>query len=384
MEWLVWLLSASGAAVWGTVLLHPARPWGVRERLEAPNDPESAELGDVTAVIPARDEAACIGRTLRALERQGTGLRILVVDDGSRDGTARAARQAASGNVEVVPAGPLPAGWQGKLWALEQGVRRAGTPYLLFLDADIELAPGLLPALRTKLRVEHRCLVSLMATLRMENGWERLLLPAFVFFFKLLYPFALVNRRRSRMAGAAGGCMLLDAEALGKSGGLEAIRNVVIDDCTLARHVQEGGGTLWLGLSRSVRSRRSYRRLADIRDMVARTAFSQLRYSAALLVVASLVLVAVCWGPLLGLAAGSGPGGRLLGVLGLLAMVGTYFPTLRFYGFRGLRALTLPLAGTLFLTTTWASAWRYWRGIRTRWKGRTYGREAVGKSESGE
>ncbi|MFP4615768.1 MAG: glycosyltransferase [Thiohalorhabdus sp.] len=374
MESALFWLAAGGAAIWIGVLVLPGRPWSTRERLDPAPGTGAADLRDVTAVIPARDEAACIGRTVRALARQGRGLRILVVDDGSTDGTAAEARAAGGEGVTVLHGEPLPAGWQGKVWALEQGLRRVATPYVLFLDGDIELAPGTLAALRDKLRAEGRSLVSLMAALRMETAWERLLLPAFVFFFKLLYPFARINRPDRRASGAAGGCVLLEAQALERAGGPAAIRDAVIDDCALARRIKRAGGSVWLGLTRSARSLRAYRSLGEIHGMVARTAFTQLRYSAALLAAATALMVLAFWGPLLGLAAG-GLSGRLAGGLGLAAMAAAYAPTLRFYGLSALRGLALPLAGTLFLAMTWSSAWRYWRGVRTRWKGRTYARE---------
>ncbi len=373
MESVIIAVGLAGAGLWVAVLALPGRPWGTRERLEAPDRPEGARLGDVTAVIPARDEAETIAGAVRSLRAQGQGLRILVVDDGSTDGTGELAREAGAGDVEVVRVESLPEDWQGKLWALEQGTKRVRTRYLLLMDADIELAPGLVPALRDKLREGGYGLVSLMAELRMAAFWERLLLPAFVFFFKLLYPFGRVARPDSRFAAAAGGCIFMNTQALRAIGGFGVLQGAIIDDCTLATRVKERGYGLWLGLTRSARSRRSYPGLSGIWAMVTRTAFSQLHYSAALLVAASVLMVAAFWGPLVALLASTG-WQRAVGAAGLVAMALAYAPTLRFYGFRSLRALALPVAGTLFLAMTWASAWRYARGVRSRWKGRTYGR----------
>lgn len=373
METLITAVGLAGAGLWLAVLVLPGRPWGTREHLEAPDRPGGARLGDVTAVIPARDEAETIAGAVRSLRAQGEGLRIVVIDDGSTDGTGELARQAGGEDVEVVRVESLPEGWQGKLWALEQGTKRVRTRYLLLMDADIELAPGLLPALREKLREGGYGLVSLMAELRMVAFWERLLLPAFVFFFKLLYPFDRVARPDSRMAAAAGGCILMKTQALRAIGGFGALQGAIIDDCTLAKRIKERGYGLWLGLTRSARSRRTYPGLSGIWAMVTRTAFSQLHYSAALLVAGSVLMAVAFWGPLLDLPAGTG-GQRAAGAVGLAAMALAYAPTLRFYGFRSWRALALPLAGTLFLAMTWASAWRYVRGVRSRWKGRTYGR----------
>lgn len=374
MDLLIGGVALAGAGLWLALLVRPGGGWRTRERMEAGNPSANPDLSDVTAVVPARNEEGSIGRAVQSLTAQGDGLRIIVVDDGSEDKTAVAARRAGGEAVEVIRGEPLPPGWQGKLWALEQGRRRADTPYLLLMDADIELAPGLLGPLREKLRAGGLGLVSLMAELRMTGFWERLLLPAFVFFFKLLYPFSRANRAGSRVAAAAGGCVLLDQRVLERLGGFGAVKGAIIDDCSLAGRVKASGRPIWLGLTRSVRSNRAYDGLSGIWEMVARTAFTQLRYSCARLLLATALMVLALWVPLLALLAGPAWQARLAGGLGLGAMAAAYAPTLRFYGLPVVRTLTLPLAGSLFLAMTWASAWRYFRGVRSRWKGRTYSR----------
>jgi hopene-associated glycosyltransferase HpnB len=240
----------------------------------------------------------------------------------------------------------------------------------LLLDADIELAPATVPALRHCAAERGAALVSVLAELHCTTFWERLLSPPFVFFFKLLYPFALANDRRRRTAAAAGGCMLVRTDELRALGGFAAIRGALIDDCTLAAALKRAGGTIWLGMSHSVRSLRAYG-LADFWRMVSRSAFTQLGYSAALLLATTVLMIAALLAPPLAIAAGPGAG-VALGALAWLAMSAAYWPTVRFYGLAAPWALTLPAAGALFLLMTWSSALRYWRGTRATWKNRRY------------
>ncbi|MDP6951365.1 MAG: glycosyltransferase, partial [Alphaproteobacteria bacterium] len=209
---------ALGGAMWLALLLLPWRPWSTRERLHASTAP--APLGDVIVLIPARDEAETLPRTLAALPEQGEGLDVIVIDDQSTDDTAALAR---AGDAQVIDGTPRPEGWSGKLWALEQGRRQATRPLVLLLDADIALAPGVVAALLAKRIETGAALVSVMATLSTASPWERLLVPAFVYFFKLLYPFALSNAPRAPVAAAAGGCILIEREALEAIGGFAAL-----------------------------------------------------------------------------------------------------------------------------------------------------------------
>ncbi len=360
-----------GTILWLGVLLAPWQPWRNRERLEAGAAPPE-DLGDVAVLIPARNEAPTIGPTLSALAAQGQNLKIVVVDDQSSDATAEIARARGVAGLCLIAGRALPAGWSGKLWALEQGRPALDRPLTLLLDADIELAPGLLTALRRKLRGEGLQLVSLMAALRMQAFWERLLLPAFVFFFRLLYPFRLANDPAwPRIAAAAGGCVLLETRWLAEIGGFSALRAELIDDCALAHRLKSHGARTWIGLTHDARSLRSYAGLGSIWGMVARTAFTQLRYSLTWLLLCTAVFVAAFWLPPMLLVAAHGPG-RVLAALALAAMVMSYVPTLRFYGRSPAWALVLPLTATLYLAMTWDSARRYWGGERSRWKGRVY------------
>lgn len=365
------VLACAALAAWVAVLLLPWQPHRVRERLEAKG--EARPLDGVTVLIPARNEAAVIERTLAALAAQGPGLDVIVVDDESDDGTGAILSKLAAAlpfTLRVVAGRPRPAGWSGKLWALHQGLEHVSRSRVLLLDADIELAPGTIAALVERSRETGADLVSIMATLRCETFAERLLSPPFVFFFKLIYPFALAALPRSRVAAAAGGCILARTDALRGVGAFEALRDALIDDCTLAARLKANGQRIWIGMSRSVRSLRAY----DLRDfwrMVSRTAFTQLRYSVSLLAATTAAMLLVFVVPIVALFSGSAPAAAA-GVAALAAMAGAYFPTARFYGLPAAWTLTLPAAAVLFLGMTWDSALGYWRGVRAHWKNRAY------------
>ena len=356
--------------MWWGLLLSPWRPWSTRERLE-PSAGTSADLSGVTVLIPARNEAEVIGITLAALQEQGKGLRIIVVDDQSDDGTGDIIRSYP--NATAVGGQPLPTGWAGKLWALEQGLMHVQTPLTLLLDADIALKPGMLAALLEHKRAGALDFVSIMADLRRTSFWDRLLLPAFVYYFKLLYPFHISNSRSKLVAAAAGGCVLVDTEVLRKVGAFGSLRGAMIDDCALARQVKRAGHRTWVGMSRGVISLRPYGTLGSIHHMVARSAFTQLGYSTLLLFALTALFAWAYWLPLVALLL---PGSGWLAASALLAMGIGYWPTLRYYGLSPVWVFGLPLTATLYLAMTWSSAIRYWRGVRLRWKGRTYTNDA--------
>jgi len=367
-------LAAAGFFVWLAILLLPWRPWGTGEHLDSSEDSSDADLSDITVLIPARNEAETIRTTLSNLKRQGHDLRVVLVDDGSTDGTVILAQDSGMENLRIVPGEPLPAGWSGKLWALEQGFRRVDTPLVLMIDADIALAPGIVQELSRKLKKENLHLVSLMAQMRMVSFWERLLMPAFVYFFKMLYPFRLSNSSFRGVAAAAGGCILLETRLIKEIGGFKAICHELIDDCALAKRVKLLGCRTWIGLTHSVQSLRSYENLAGIWNMVARTAFFQLRYSTLLLAGTTAALLIAFWLPVAGLFF-LPAGAKVLSACALAALCLSYFPTLKFYGQSRGRALALPLVATLYLAMTWASAVRFWVGAGNLWKERAYGRQ---------
>jgi hopene-associated glycosyltransferase HpnB len=320
----------------------------------------------LTVIIPARDEARYIGRAVESL----AGMDVIVVDDNSSDGTAEIARQHGA---TVVNGQPLPPGWTGKLWAVSQGVEVAAAAhpdYLLLTDADIVHGPGVVSALVAKAEQEGFDLVSLMVLLRTESFAEKALIPAFVFFFLLLYPPSWIENPRRRTAGAAGGCMVIRREALERIGGIEAIRGELIDDCALARAVKRSGGRVWLGLTRDSRSIREYGGFGEIWRMISRTAFTQLKYSAWLLcaTIAGLA-VAFLAPPLLMLT--FRPLAVIIGAFGWLCLSIAYVPMLRLYRRSYLWAPALPLIALFYAGATIDSAIRYWIGRGGEWKGRT-------------
>lgn len=343
----------------------------------------------VWAIIPARDEAAVLPVTLPSVLAQDYAagpLHVLLVDDGSTDGTGDVARRLANESshperLTVLPGAPLADGWTGKLWALEQGLREAegrglaDSDWLLLTDADIVHLPDGVRRLVERAERDDRDLVSLMVALRCESPWERLLIPAFVFFFGLIYPFPWVNDDRRRTAGAAGGCILVRAGALRRAGGLAAVRGELIDDCALARVVKQAGGRLWLGHGTDTRSVRAYDTLGEIWRMVARTADTQLRHSLALLAGTTLALGVFLVAPPVLAVAGAVTGKWLLAAVGAAAWLAwalAYGPTVRRYRRPWAWALTLPFAGLLYGLMTLDSARQHRLGRGGAWKGRTY------------
>ena len=367
MEFLV----VAASLGWVALLLVPWRPWDTSERLEPVGEPHETDFRDTTLLIPARNEAVVIERSLASIRSQGKGFLTILVDDQSSDGTAAIAQSTLTSGLKILTGIPLPPDWTGKLWALEQGWRNVESEFVLLLDADIELKSGMLAALRAKLVHEELDLVSIMAQLRMETFWERMLVPAFVYFFKLLYPFRLGNDPRTRVGVAAGGCIFLRCAALRKIGGFEPLRMAIIDDCSLAKRVKDSGGRVWTGLSHSVRSHRPYVQLSDFWKMVARTAFTQLRYSTWLLLATTFLMFFTFWIPLIGLFVLPAPL-KAIAAIGLIAMMISYLPTLRYYGRSVFWAPALPIIGGLYLLMTSSSALRCWRGKRSEWKGRVY------------
>lgn len=366
----MWMVPA--VVIWAAVLLLPWRPWSTRERLDSNHRQGPGDLHDVTVLIPARNEAKYLGDTLRALGDQGVGLQVMVVDDESVDATSEVAASSYAQGLTIIAGSEPPEGWSGKLWALEQGRNCVTTPYVLLLDADVVLAPGMIAALLGKMRENGLDLVSVMVELRWKSVAERFLLPAFVYFFRFLYPFELANNYRfRRIAAAAGGCMLVRNDALHRIGGFKAIRGHLIDDCELARRLKGAGSHLWVGLTHSACSRRAYGGLREIRDLIARCAFIQLHYSLAGLLGLTFVFVLAFWAPLIGVLSGRADAGAL-GLAVWFLMMLSYGPTLRYYELSLWWSATLPLIATFYLLSSWYSAVQHWRGQGSKWKGRTY------------
>lgn len=362
--------SIASLVLWLIIFLLPWKPWNTREQWvpEMPGD-EVEDLGNVTVLIPARNEEMVIGETVAAVLGQGAGIRIIVIDDNSRDQTARIARESGRGQVSVIRGIERPDGWNGKLWALQQGLELVKTPIVMLIDADIKLSPGVIAGLRKRLNRSTYNFLSLMAEPSLNGFWERLLMPAFVFYFKLLYPFRLSNEGRGWAAAAAGGCIMTRADIIREIGGFASIKEALIDDCALAGKVQYAGYSTWVGLTRSVKSIRPYEGLAGIWNMVARTAYPQLYESKLLLLGCTAIMLLAYTIPVAGLFSSS-----VISILTssgtLLVMVGIYIPTLKYYELSAWWSLALPLTGVLFLLMTWTSAARNWRGEQVRWRGR--------------
>jgi len=370
----VLVLSIIVLLVWLYLLLFHGRFWQLRRFLA------SAERSNgqprIAAIIPARNEADVIGRAISSLINQDVAA-LFLVDDNSADGTANAALAAArmsafSDKLTVLRGTELPAGWTGKVWAMHQGCERARTlnpDYILLTDADIEHSPGNLAQLIAQAERGSYDLVSVMVKLRCDTLAEKFLIPAFVYFFFLLYPPEWVSNPARRVAGAAGGCMLLRPRAFEAAGGFEAIRGEIIDDCALAAHVKACGGRIWLGISREARSLRGYRTLTNIRQMIARTAFNQLHHS--------LLLLAACFAAMLltfvvplALVWSTNRTTGWIAVAACILMFTTYVPVLRLYRVRTLSAVTLPFAALFYMYATLCSAMSYWQGKGGDWKGR--------------
>ncbi len=364
-------LASIGALVWLAIILLPWRPWDTREVLDSTSSLLDADLSDITVLIPARNEAHVIGTTLSSLKTQGHGLAIVLVDDRSTDGTVALAQASGMENLRIVSGESLPDHWSGKLWALEQGFRHVKTPLTLLLDADIKLGPGIVGVLRGRLKENSLHLISLMAQMRMTSFWERLLMPAFVYFFKMLYPFRLSNSGFSGVAAAAGGCILLETRVIKEMGGFGLIRHELIDDCALAKRVKSLGRRTWIGLTHSIDSLRSYEKLAGIWDMVARTGFCQLRYSATLLLGTTVIMLLAFWLPVAGFFFPTVIA-KIVSAATFGTLVLSYLPTVTFYRLPKRWALALPLIATLYLAMTWSSAVRFWFGEGSAWKGRFY------------
>ena len=369
---MIEIVALFALAVWIYLLAARGGFWLGRERDDRA-EPAAAAWPAVVAVIPARDEAATIGRTVQSLLAQDyPGLGIVLVDDGSSDGTAAAAEQAAAGRgLTVLKGEPLPAGWTGKVWAQKQGVATAlvkAPRYLLLTDADIVYAPGALKRLVARAEHGRYALTSLMVKLRCESLAERAFIPAFVFFFQMLYPFAWVGRSDHATAAAAGGCMLARADILEESGGLDRIREALIDDCALARQLK-AEGPIWLGLTDNVQSIRAYDRLDAIRGMVVRSAYAQLDYSplqlAGTVIGMALTFLAA---PLLAIFAHGTA--AWAGAAAWLMMAVALQPTLRLYRLNPLWGLALPVMALAYTIWTVESALQYWRGRGGQWKGR--------------
>jgi hopene-associated glycosyltransferase HpnB len=372
------LIAAIPLAIWLYLTFLRGDFWRLEEDNLEPKPPE--KWPHVVVIVPARNEAATIARAVTSLlgQEYPGKFEIIVVDDHSDDETAALARKAAeetgkTPRITVHSASELPPGWTGKLWALNEGISAASgkvPDFFWFTDADIVHASDTLRRLVSRAETESLDLASLMVLLQAKTFPEKLLIPPFLYFFLMLYPPRWIADPQKRTAGAAGGCILLRRAALERIGGLACIRNEVIDDCALARAVKNAGGKLWMGVTRTSISLREYKTFAEIRDLIARTAFTQLRYSSWLLVGTLLALFVTYWLPWILFFVDEDPA-WLLGSTGASLMTVTFLFTVKFYNRSAIWALTLPFAAAFYGYATLLSALRYWLGRGAQWKGRS-------------
>jgi len=370
-------LAAIPLAIWLYLLLARGSFWRLSEDKIEPRQLE--DWPHVVAVVPARNEATTISQAISSITKQDYPgeFSIIVVDDHSEDGTAALAQQAAnesgaSQRLKIHSAAPLAPGWTGKLWALNEGISATsekGVEFFWFTDADIEHAPDTLRRLVFRAEKNSLDLTSLMVLLQANTLAERLLIPAFLYFFLLLYPPRWIADPNASTAGAAGGCILLRRNVLAPIGGIASIRGEVIDDCALARAVKKNGGKIWMGLTRVSVSLRGYGTFAEIRDLIARTAFTQLHYSFAFLAVALAGLFGTFLLPWILFFAYPGEAWLLVDTA-IALMTATFLVTVRFYNLSAAWALTLPFAAVFYGYATCVSAVRYWLGRGGQWKGR--------------
>ena len=371
-------LAATSFMIWTVLTFFWGAFWQLRVFDDDVSAPDALPAWPrVAAIVPARNEAQTIARTVDSLVQQDYAgeFHVIVVDDHSEDDTQTLATEAARGadRVTLLQAVALPSGWTGKIWAMQQGVERAttlGPEYLWFTDADVVHAPDTLKRLVSRSEKHRLDLASLMVLLQANSLPERLLIPAFLYFFLMLYPPRWIAERKARTAGAAGGCVLLRCTMLERLGGFAAMRAEVIDDCALARAVKRSGGAIWMGLTRKSVSLRAYKTFGEIRDLIARTAFTQLSYSVLLLVgtllgmfLTFIVPSAFAFHPHPLVWRGS--------LAAWALMTTTYVPTVRYYSLSPLWAPLLPIAAAFYSYATWLSAVRYWLGRGGQWKGRS-------------
>jgi hopene-associated glycosyltransferase HpnB len=373
----LFVLGVVPLVIWAGLLAAHGGFWRASERDDRDAPAAPAAWPSVTAVVPARDEADVIARSIGSLLAQDYpgDFRVILVDDNSSDGTADAARAEAgrlgrADRLTVISGAPLAAGWTGKLWAVSQGVAHAEADaprYLLLTDADIGHTSDNLRSLVARAEAGGLVLVSLMAKLHCATRAERFLIPAFVFFFQMVYPFPRVNRP-GRTAAAAGGCMLARRDALAEAGGIAAIRKALIDDCAMGA-LMKARGPIWLGLTHRAVSLRPYQTVAEIGRMVSRSAYAQLDYSSIKLLGVVLGMLLVYIAPVAAILL-YGPPVFLLGLITYLLMALSFQPMLRFYKVSPFWGFALPVIGAAYTVFTVQSAVQMWRGKGGLWKGR--------------
>ncbi len=378
---LLLAVAAVSLAAWIYLIVFHGGFWITSRYNDLPEPASRSDWPEIVTVIPARDEAPNIGNCIRSILSQpyaGT-LSVILVDDQSSDGTAALAMAAAAeigaaDRLTVLPGNSPPAGWTGKLWALKQGLSRVeardvAPSYILLTDADIVYSGDVLPRLVTRAETQGLTMTSVMARLRCESFAERFLIPAFIFFFQMLYPFSWVTRRDRATAAAAGGCILARWSALHEAGGIDAIRGSLIDDCAMGG-LLKSRGPVWLGFSKGVSSVRPSDTFEDVGQMISRSAYAQLGYSPLLLAGTVLAMAVVYLAPVLIGCFGGGSVSQVMALVAWVLMAFAFQPTLRYYQRSPIWGLILPAIAFTYLIYTLNSAYQYYRGRGGMWKGR--------------
>ncbi len=355
--------------IWVVILVLPWRPWGTKEHFDHLSPESDIKEGMITVLIPARNEEKMLRHSIPSILGQSPNVKMVVVDDCSTDNTYNTAKELIKDRGIVISGSLPPKGWSGKLWALEQGLDHVGTKYVLLMDADIVLERGIISPALSYVEENGLDLFSLMAHLHMKSPVEMLFMPAFIYFFKLLYPFALSNKQGSWVAAAAGGFILTKPSALKEIGGFSSIKGAVIDDCSLAKRFKLYGKRTFIGLTKKIRSIRRYPGIGKVWRMVERSAYYQLRYNILLLVLTTILMVEAFIVPICGVLSFD----LLTFVISssaLLIMYISYLPLLRYYALDKWLCFTLGPVAAMYMAMTWSSAIRYYFGKGTKWKGR--------------
>ncbi len=381
---MFFLLLVSSLFLWIIILILPWKPWSTKQAFE-PLDSiiNDISLRDVTVLIPARNEEEILSKTLPSVINQGDRLNIIVIDDQSDDKTREISQKLLNKykykiNGVVIKGRKKPRQWSGKLWALHQGLERVKTEYVLLLDADIYLQHNILKSALKFLQENNLAMFSLMAMLKMDNLVERLFIPSFIYFFKLLYPFSLINKEKSFVAGAAGGFILTKTSILKEIDAFESLKGALIDDCTLAKLIKQKGYKIFLALTHGIASIRAYDSLGKIWQMVSRTAYTQLNYNPFLLIFVSFLMIISFFVPIVGIFSFNTKFVFISGCT-LIIMAISYMPVLRYYGLNLFWAFSLSIVGIFYLFMTLSSAKNYYFGKKAEWKGRVYSKK-VSKS----
>ncbi len=357
--------------IWIVILVLPWRPWGTKEHFDHLGPESDIKEGMLTVLIPARNEEKMLRHSLPSILGQSPNVKVVVVDDCSTDNTYKTAQELIKDRGIVISGSLPPEGWSGKLWALEQGLDHIGTKYVLLMDADIVLEMGIVSSALSYVEKNGIDFFSLMANLHMESLVERLFMPAFIYFFKLLYPFGLSNQQKSWVAAAAGGFILTKPSTLKEIAGFSSIKDAIIDDCSLAKRFKQYGKRTFIGLTTKIRSIRRYPSILKVWKMVERSAYHQLKYNIFLLVLTTVLMTEAFIIPICGILSFDFLT-FVISSFALFIMSISYLSILRYYALEKWLCFTLAPVAAMYMAMTWSSAIRYHFGKGAKWKDRIY------------